>query len=205
MLKQRWGKADGSLIHPALLPVIELPRIPAGYLEKEMLKASGFHDSGKRDSCGNELWEHKLGIPMETDIFSQIGYNMCVCTDGNILMKMEDGLYMDRRGNKYSMYDGNLVLIKEDTYEVTDSEYHGELGEESAYWEHEVKLQEDRFILVRIYIKTGNILIVKNSDGASVYGHDGETIPDFPYTERLVKAFVQYYYEKNEKGYENEL
>ena len=33
MLKQRWGSADGSLSHPALLPVIELPRIPAEYLE----------------------------------------------------------------------------------------------------------------------------------------------------------------------------
>lgn len=31
-------------------------------IEKEMLKASGFQDSGRRDSCGNELWEHKLGI-----------------------------------------------------------------------------------------------------------------------------------------------
>lgn len=33
MLKQRWGKADGSLSHPALLSGIELPRIPAGYLK----------------------------------------------------------------------------------------------------------------------------------------------------------------------------
>ena len=38
MLKQRWGKADGSLSHPALLPVIELPRIPAEYLEASAKK-----------------------------------------------------------------------------------------------------------------------------------------------------------------------
>lgn len=171
-------------------------------IEKEMLKASGFHDSGKRDSCGNELWEHKLGIPMETDIFSQISDNMCICTNGDILMKMEDGLYMDRRGNKYSMYDGHLVLIKEDAYEVTDSEYHDERGEDSAYWEHEVKIQKDRFIVVRIYVKTGLPLIVKNPDGSAVYGYDGTSVPDFPYNERSILAFVQHYYEKNEKEFE---
>ena len=174
-------------------------------IEKEMLKASGFQDSGRRDSCGNELWEHKLGIPMETDIFSQIGDNMCICTDGNILMKMEDGLYMDRRGNKYSMYDGHLALIEEDAYEVTDSEYHDECGEDSAYWEHEVKIQKDRFIVVRIYVKARVLLIVKNSDGSAVYRFDGTPVPDFPYNERSILAFVQNYYEKNEKEFEEEL
>lgn len=126
-------------------------------------------------------------------------------------MKQEDGRGIGDPVHKYYSFPSEArdfsrgYFTKEDAYEVTYSSYHDERGEDSAYWEHEVKIQKDRFIVVRIYVKTRGLLIVKNSDGSAVYRFDGTPVPDFPYNERSILAFVQHYYEKNEKEFEEEL
>lgn len=179
-------------------------------LEAEMLKASGFQDSGRKDSCGNEFWEHKLGIPMETDVFRQIGELIFLGSNGKIFLKLDDGTYTDRQQNLYRMENEKLIMIKDEVssemeYEVTDSECHDQDGKENAYWDHEVRLEDDRFILVRNYVNTGLIYVVKNEDGSTVYDYMGNCHPDFDYSEEEVLRFVKHYYEKNEAGNESDL
>ena len=70
MLKQRWGSADGSLSHPALLPVIELPRIPAEYLEilgkeeskllSSYLKEITWNDASNREGHSAKVYFNAL-------------------------------------------------------------------------------------------------------------------------------------------------
>ena len=108
------------------------------------------------------------------------------------------------------MENEKLIMIKDEAfsdmeYEVTDSECHDQDGKENVYWDHEVRLEDDRFILVRNYVNTGLIYVVKNEDGSTVYDYMGNYHHDFDYNEEEVLRFVKHYYEENEAGDESDL
>ena len=84
-------------------------------------------------------------------------------------------------------------------YEITDAEYHDEAGKERAYWDHEVKIADKRYVLVRFYEKTGLIYVVENENGLKVYDYDGRYYQEV-FSENRVFCFVKSYYEKEEKS-----
>ena len=75
-------------------------------------------------------------------------------------------------------------------YEITDAEYHDEAGKERAYWDHEVKIADKRYVLVRFYEKTGLIYVVENENGLKVYDYDGRYYQEV-FSENRVFCFVK--------------
>lgn len=73
---------------------------------------------------------------------------------------MENGFYIDRNRNEYRFTAGTLipVLIRnaQPAYpEITEAEYHDELGKEKAYWDYEVRLENNRYVTIRVTEASG--------------------------------------------------
>ena len=177
-------------------------------IERKMLETLGFHKSGEVDDC--ECWEHFIDFSQKNEVaYQEIGSNLILGSDGAVFIKLQNGYYMDKDRNEYQ-YDNEkltLVLIRNNhlpaasEFEVTDAEYHDEFGKEKAYRDYEVKIAENRYVLVRVYEKTGLIYTVQNEDGSKIYDYDGNCISEM-FEEEKVFAFVKEHYEKEEKGYE---
>lgn len=178
-------------------------------VEREMLKMLGFHEIN-----ADGYWEYFMDVSKNSNIaYQEIGTSIVLDSDGAIFIKQQDGYYIDKDKNEYRYEAGKMVpvlirnsrLTSDSRFEVTDSEYHDEQGDEKEYWDHEVKLANDRYVLVRNYVHTDLCYVVQNADGSTVYGDDGIFYPNFPYAENEVLDLVLDYYERNEKGFENDL
>lgn len=177
-------------------------------IEREMLKALGFLKSGESDGC--EYWEYSVNFSKKNEVaYQKIGSNLILGSDGSVFIKLRNGSYMDKDRNEYR-YDNNKlvpVLIRNNhlpetpEFEITDAEYHDELGKEKAYWDYEVKIADNRYVLIRAYDKAGLIYTVQNEDGSKIYDYDGNYFSE-SFDEEKVFAFVKEHYEKEEKGYE---
>mgnify|MGYP004542308099 CR=1 FL=1 len=177
-------------------------------IEREMLKALGFLKSGESDGC--EYWEYSINFSQENEVtYQEIGSNLILGSDGSVFIKLQNSSYMDKDKNEYR-YDNNKlvpVLIRNNhlpeipEFEITDAEYHDEFGKEKAYWDYEVKIADNRYVLIRVYDKAGLIYTVQNEDGSKIYDYDGNYFSE-SFDEEKVFAFVKEHYEKEEKGYE---
>ena len=185
-----------------VLRIVEVTEI-----ECEMLETLGFFKSGEVD--GAEIWERFMEFSQKNEVvYQEIGSNLILGSDGSVFIKLQNGYYMDKCKNEYRYDNGKLVpvLIRNNRlpatsgFEITDTEYHDELGKEKAYWDHEVKIAENRYVLVRVYEKAGLIYTVQNEDGSKIYDYDGNYISE-TFEEEKVFAFVKEHYEKEEKGY----
>lgn len=185
-----------------VLRIVEVTEI-----EREMLKTLGFLKSGEVD--GTEIWERFMDFSQKKEVlYQEIGSNLILGLNGSVFIKLQNGYYMDKDRNEYRYDNGKLepVLIRNNRlpetsgFEVTDAEYHDELGKEKAYWDYEVKIAENRYVLVRVYEKAGLIYTVQNEDGSKIYDYDGNYISE-TFEEEKVFAFVKEHYEKEEKGY----
>ena len=168
--------------------------------ERELLKRLGFQNLQETDMADNELWEYCTDFNVSKKIdYQQIGENLIIASDGKIFLRMENGFYI-----------GTLipVLIRnaQPAYpEITEAEYHDELGKEKAYWDYEVRLENNRYVTIRVTEASGKIETVENEDGLKVYDYDGRYIVNYPYQEKDVLSVVSARYNKKEKGFGQEL
>lgn len=179
--------------------------------ERELLKRLGFQNLQETDMADNELWEYCTDFNVSKKIdYQQIGENLIIASDGKIFLRMENGFYIDRNRNEYRFTAGTLipVLIRnaQPAYpEITEAEYHDELGKEKAYWDYEVRLENNRYVTIRVAEASGKIETVENEDGLKVYDYDGRYIVNYPYQEKDVLSVVSARYNKKEKGFGQEL
>lgn len=176
-------------------------------IEREMLETLGFHKSGEADGC--ECWEHSMDFSQKNAVtYQEIGTNLILGSDGAVFIKLQNGYYTDKDRNEYQYNNSKLVpvliqnkgMLSTPKFEITDAEYHDELGKEKAYWDYEVKIADNRYVLIRVYDK-GLIYTVQNEEGSKIYDYDGNYFSE-TFEEEKVFAFVKEHYEKEEKGYE---
>lgn len=176
-------------------------------IEREMLETLGFHKSGEVDGC--ECWEHSMDFSQKNAVtYQEIGTNLILGSDGAVFIKLQNGYYTDKDRNEYRYNNSKLVpvliqnkgMLSTPKFEITDAEYHDELGKEKAYWDYEVKIADNRYVLIRVYDK-GLIYTVQNEEGSKIYDYDGNYFSE-TFEEEKVFAFVKEHYEKEEKGYE---
>lgn len=180
-------------------------------VEREMLETLGYHKSKESDGC--ECWEYSINFSQENEVtYQEIGSNLILGSDGAVFIKLQNGYYTDKDRNEYRYDNSKLVpvliqnkgILSTPEFEITDVEYHDELGKEKAYWDYEVKIADNRYVLIRVYDKVGLIYTVQNEEGSKIYDYDGNYFSE-TFEEEKVFAFVKENYEKEEKGYEWDL
>lgn len=174
-------------------------------VEQEILKTLGFTRTSIQDN--NEVWERPFHFQYEsTKGFHEISENLVLGPNGAIFLKLENEFYIDKNRNEYRFQDNKMipVLIRNTRsvypYELTECEYHDELGKEKAYWDYEVKIANDRYVLVRVYTENSLAHIVEDENGFKIYDYDNQYHSE-DFDEKSVLEFVKQRFEKEEKDY----
>lgn len=174
-------------------------------VEQEILKTLGFVKTSIQGD--NEVWERPFHFQCESQNgFHEISKNLVLGPDGAIFLKLENGFYIDKNRNEYRFQNNEMIpgLIRNTRsvypYELTECEYHDELGKEKAYWDYEVNIANDRYVLVRVYTKNSLAHIVEDENGFKVYDYDNQYHSE-DFDEKSVLEFVKQRFEKEEKDY----
>lgn len=174
-------------------------------VEQEILKTLGFVKTSIQDD--NEVWERPFHFQCESQNgFYEINENLVFGANGAIFLKMENGFYIDKNRNEYRFQNNEMipVLVRNTRsvypYELTECEYHDELGKEKAYWDYEVNIANDRYVLVRVYTENSLAHIVEDEKDRKVYDYDNHYHSE-TFDEKSVLEFVKQRFEKEEKDY----